>query len=560
VSINQFLKQIGQGDQIKDYQHASKLYVGDNFNLAPRQGYLFHVFLDLAPAFLNKIGDDSRVKAGMLVKSVDLPKFSVDTKTLNSYNKYNIVQTKVKYDPITITFHDDHADVVRSIWFQYYNHYYRDADLGYSDGGGQVNPAYMQETKYGQRTNNNWGYTPRSDVGRLINAIRIYSMSQKRFAEYTLVNPVITSFKHGQHQSGSGDPIQHEMTISYESVLYGAGWVSDQTVRGFAGAIYDHSPSPLTPAGGGTQSIIGPGGLLATADSIVGDLSKTPPAESNPGAAFFKAFRGYQNLKNMDLGAVAKTELTQVGMDMLRGNNPLNRIFVPNAGNLANGTPIYEYGKGATPGNGAGGANSVNGITSNGTGIGSSSGLAMAGTVLAGLGASVLVSSRAGGGISGLLAVGGLVTGAGALNKLIKINPFTGAAESVSTLPDKTSAEAKLAAIPGASVNAQLNNTLASATTSTQDAVSGATDSAMSNPTFFENNGSVSTSTNPVPTAVASFDEFGTPINTPIIQTASESAAQTVADATAIAEQDPSFSMNNVGSLDLPTDQGDVGA
>jgi hypothetical protein len=557
VSINQFLQQVGKGDQIKDYQHAAKLYVGDNFNLAPRQGYLFHVFLDLAPAFLNKIGDDSRVKAGMLVKSVDLPKFTVDTKTLNSYNKYDIVQTKVKYDPITITFHDDHADVVRSIWFQYYNHYFRDSDLGYSDSGGQVNPAYMQSTKYGQRPNNSWGYTPRSDVGRLINAIRIYSMSQKRFAEYTLINPVITSFKHGQHQAGSSDPIQHEMTISYESVIYGAGWVSSQTVRGFAGAIYDHSPSPLTPAGGGTQSIIGPGGLLATADSIVGDLSKTPPAETNPGAAFFKAFRGYQNLKNMNLGAVAKTELTQLGMDMLRGNNPLNRLFVPNAGNLANGSPIYEYGKGASPG--AGGNGNANGVTSNGTGIGSSSMLGLAGTVLGGLGASVLVGSRAGGGISGLLAVGGLVTGAGALNKLIKINPTTGAAESVSTLSDKTLAEQKLASIPGANVNEQLNNTLSSTNTNTEDAVANATDTAMTNPSFFENDGSVSTATNPNPTAVASFDEFGTPTTT-AAQSPYEVAGDTVDYATSQAEQNSNFSMSDFGSLDLPTDQGDVEA
>lgn len=552
MSINQFLQQVGKGDQIKDYQHAAKLYVGDNFNLAPRQGYLYHVFLDLAPAFLNKIGDSSRVKAGMLVKSVDLPKFTVDTKTLNSYNKYDIVQTKVKYDPITITFHDDHADVVRSIWFQYYNHYFRDADLGYSDGGGQVNPAYTQSTKYGIRGNNNWGYTPRSDVGRLINAIRIYSMSQKRFAEYTLINPVITSFRHGQHQAGSSEPMQHEMTIAYESVIYGAGWVSDQTVRGFAGAIYDHSPSPLTPAGGGTQSIIGPGGLLATADSIVSDLSKTPPAETNPGAAFFKAFRGYQNLKNMNIGAVAKTELKQLGMDMLRGNNPLNRIFVPNAGNLANGSPIYEYGKGASPG--ANGSTPLDGVTSNGTGVGSSLGLGMAGTVLAGLGASVLVGSRAGGGISGLLAVGGLVTGAGALNKLIKINPKTGAAESVSTLSDKTDAETKLASIPGADVNAWVD---AQSGQSLEDTVSGATDSAMANPEQFANDGSVATATNPETTA-QTFDEFGSPVASSTLLSPRDLAGLTLEDATAQAEENPNFAMNDVPGLDLSTDQGDV--
>lgn len=551
MSINQFLQQVGKGDQIKDYQHAAKLYVGDNFNLAPRQGFLYHVFLDLSPDFAKLVGEDARIQAGMLVKSVDLPKFSVDTKTLNSYNKYNIVQTKVKYDPINITFHDDHADVVRGMWFRYYNHYYRDADLGYSDTGGSVNPSYMQDTKYARRDNNNWGYTPKTSSGKLINAIRIYSMSQKRFAEYTLINPTITGFKHGTHTAGSSDPMQHEMTIAYEQVLYGAGWVSDQTVRGFAGAIYDHAPSPLTPAGGGTQSIIGPGGLLSSADSIVGDLSKMPPSS---GAAFFKAFRGYQNLKNTNLGAVAVTELKQFGTDLLRGNNPMNRLFVPNTGNLSNGAPIYEYGKGAaksTPGTSA--ISAMNAMTSNGIGVGAQKLMGMAGTSLAGLGASISAGAT-----GGLLSVGGLILGAGSLTKLIKIDPVTGVADSVSTLPTLTAAEAKLARIPGAAANTLLDNTLASNTSTTADAVSAATDAAISNPVHFENDGSVSTATNPVQVAV--YDEFGTPVYSqmPVALQPEAEAARILANATLQAESVDLFSLNDMANLDLPTNQGDA--
>ncbi len=550
MSINQFFKQLGKGDQIKDYQHASKLYVGDNFKLAPRQGFLYHVFLDLDPSFLNRVGSDPRIQAGMLVKSVDLPKFSIDTKSLNSYNKYNIVQTKVKYDPITIAFHDDHADVVRSIWFQYYNHYYRDADLGYSDPTGQVNPGYRQNTKYSQRAANDWGYTPKTSSTRIINAIRIYSMSQKRFAEYTLVNPIITNFRHGQHQAGNSEPMQHEMTVSFEAVLYGAGWVSNQTVAGFADAIYDKTPSPLTPAGGGTQSIIGPGGLMATADSIVGDLSKEPPASA---AAFFKAFRGYQNLKNTNLAAVAKKELSQLGTDILRGNNPLNRLFVPNAGNLGAGSPIFEYGK--SKGTGAAGS-PPGSITSNGEGVATKSGMGVAGTVLGGLGASVLLGK--GGGIGALATVGGLVAGAGALNKLLKVNPKTGAVDSVSTLPNKTAAETKLANIAGAEVNAQVNNDLADPNAVTGEVVADATDYAMENPSYFENDGAVSLSTNPARDAVTeTFAESGVETQTAGL-TPSEIAARTLSDAETQAQSNPNFSMNDTGNLDLPTDQGDV--
>ena len=121
LNIDQFLNQLGTGDSIHDYQHAARLFVGDNFRLAPKQGFLYHVFIDLDPS-IKRVGVDQQIEAGMLVKSVDLPKFTVDTKTLNSYNRPNVIQTKIKYDPITISFHDDHADVVRNLWFDYYHY------------------------------------------------------------------------------------------------------------------------------------------------------------------------------------------------------------------------------------------------------------------------------------------------------------------------------------------------------------------------------------------------------------------------------------------------------
>ena len=43
-SINNFLKGFQDGlPGMKDYQHASRLYVDDNFKLMPKQKFLFHV-------------------------------------------------------------------------------------------------------------------------------------------------------------------------------------------------------------------------------------------------------------------------------------------------------------------------------------------------------------------------------------------------------------------------------------------------------------------------------------------------------------------------------------
>ena len=554
--LNGFLKQLGTGDTVKDFQHANKLFVGDNFRLAPKQGHLYHVFFDL-DATLTRIATSQQIEAGMLVKSVELPKFTFDVKTLNSYNKPTLVQNKVKYESLNISFHDDHADVIRNLWFDYYHHYYRDADLGYADKAGGPNPTYFASTKYGIREKNNYGYSPRNySVGtggaipQYIRAIRIYSLHQKRFSEYTLINPIITAFKHGQHQSGSNELMSHDMTISYEFVLYAAGNVSKNTVKGFADIHYDTSPSPLTPAGGGTTSILGPGGLVQTADEVISDLSQDPPDYA---AAAFKSLMGFKNLKNIDLKKAASAELSQIGTDLLRGNNPLNRISIPSLGDLAGGAASAFGAAGAASGA------AVGSVTSNGSSVNTNKVAGIAGTILAGVGSAVIVNSKAGGGLSGLLAVGGLVAGAGALNKMININPTTGQAESVSTLPDKTAGEQKLAAIPGSDTAAKNFTSDKTASEASDAAAKENMDSKSANQATLVNQNASESST--PPNTVAASQE------TQPIASMEVTASSATAEATlkaqvdtrgAEAAQNPDANLNTDAANNDPTNQGDV--
>lgn len=436
--LDGFLDQLGKGDTVKDRAHASKLFVGDKFALAPKLSWLYHVYFDLNPN-VSKIGKQQMIESGMLVKSIDLPKFTIDAKTLNSYNKPNIVQNKIKYDPINIAFHDDHSDVVRNMWFDYYNYYYRDADAGFSDSSARVADVYNAQTKYSARNYNNFGLNPRSyAIGRsqYINSIRIYSLHQKKFSEYTLINPIITSFKHGAHASSSTDPLQHEMTISYEFVLYAYGTVSSTTVAGFADLHYDKSPSPLT-ASGGTRSILGPGGLMDTADSVIGDLS-----DGNLAGALFKSYRGLQNAGSMNLKAAALGELTQFGMDMLRGNNPMNRVAIPNMADLATSA------KGVL----SAGANELTSIfsgaaTSNGSNIVAPSFLANAGTELVQLGAALPIAGLLGNYGSVVQIVKGTAVGVESLANNIALNFRDKSTSTNPGLPNSTTPAAADAAL-----------------------------------------------------------------------------------------------------------------
>lgn len=321
TAINQALTP----DNLRDQRHASKLFVDDQYRLLPKMGYLFHVFFDINPnAALPDPQNPNNIKEiGMLVKSVSLPKFTVDTKKYNAYNRPNYAQTRINYDPINIVFHDDSADVIRNFWFDYYNYYFRDADYNES--------LYGKEHKYeAVRQSDKWGFTPRVNSGpSYLKSIRIYSLHQKRFSEYVLLNPIIKSFRHGDHQAGSNELVQHDMTIEYESVLYYYGSTSSQTVKGFADLHYDKMPSPLTPAGGGTKSILGPGGLMDTADDVIHDIK-----DGNYGSALFKGLKGLKSASSMDLKKAAIGEVLAIGTGVLRGNNPQNNIFVPSLPSL----------------------------------------------------------------------------------------------------------------------------------------------------------------------------------------------------------------------------------
>lgn len=286
---------------IRDYKHANRLFVADNYKLLPKIGFLFHVFFDINENALptsDPGNPNNKTEIGLLVKSADLPKFTIATKTYNAYNRPNIVQSKVNYDSLNITFHDDSADLIRNFWFDYYNYYYRDSDY--------TETLYRGAHKYADvRQTDKWGYSPRvspvesagSTTAPLpyLNAIRIYSLHRRKFSEYTLINPVIKSFQHGSHDQGSSDMLLHTMAVEYESVLYSYGDTTPDTVKGFAGLHYDNNPSPLTPLGGGTRSVLGQGGLLQTAGAVISSLP------FHPIQAAFIAAKGIHNAKQMDI-------------------------------------------------------------------------------------------------------------------------------------------------------------------------------------------------------------------------------------------------------------------
>jgi hypothetical protein len=275
---------------LRDYRHAARIFVDDQYRLSPKYGFLFYVEFDFNPLITNisdqtlqyknmGSGNTPARELGMLVKSATLPKFTIDTKTHNAYNRKNIVQNSIKYDPVQISFHDDQSDNVRNFWYDYYSFFFRDPD--YADA------TYNTPHKYASRPSFDWGYSPRRPtVGTNLNgqqayqyiqAIRIYSLYQKQFSEYQLVNPTITAFKHGDHVNGETSLLSHEMTIQYETVKYLTGYVTKNNAGGFVDLHYDPKPSPLGSYNGGPDKVAnGMGGYADIPDQIT-DLAGISP-------------------------------------------------------------------------------------------------------------------------------------------------------------------------------------------------------------------------------------------------------------------------------------------
>ena len=282
-------------DYLKDYRHASKTFRSAGYELAPRYKFLFHVYFNLnvaeLPGLRSAFGATDQSKLSLLVKNITLPNYSIDVDTFNQYNRKRLVHSKINYEPVTVEFHDDHGDLARSLWFKYFQYYYKDPSQPYGTVEGNTalsNQAPGAKSDYNrrdiydqQRAGNDWGYSA-EDGGSgtkpsFFKDITIYGMSQHNFVSYTLINPQITSYRHDTYDySEGGQPMANSMEIRYETVKYGAGAINGSTgspIPGFAQAEhYDKEPSSLSRAGS-NNSILGQGGLLDAGVGVVEDLA-----------------------------------------------------------------------------------------------------------------------------------------------------------------------------------------------------------------------------------------------------------------------------------------------
>jgi len=356
----QFWQGFTEVNALRDYTHASKVFTPNSFELKPRYKFLFHVSFTINTSIktvANYLGVNGSTQLSYVVKTVDLPKFTIANETLNQYNRKRVVQTKINYDPVTVVFHDDAGDNVRKMWYAYYNYYYKDASQSYNDvlengNNGSLGESANKVTGFSYNTRdiyanqrvanvNDWGY-----IGEAYNDgtsdpsgkppffldIQITGMDQHKTSTYVLVNPVITNFAHDQYSYAEGaGTMQNTMTIAYETVKYYAGAVGqprpDQNIHGFADPThYDQTLSPISRPGS-RANFMGQGGLLDAAGGIIEDLTSGGPLGII--GAVQKAGTAYNTFKGKDLKSIAVNEAVALGTSVIKGAVPAAMRQIP---------------------------------------------------------------------------------------------------------------------------------------------------------------------------------------------------------------------------------------
>jgi len=227
--------------KLKDWQHAARMFADQQFRLAPKFDFQFHVAFNINKAACKNANIVTRYgnEINMLVKTVALPRFELEADQVNQYNRTKQIQYHHKLGDIIIKFHDDNMGLINQVWQNYYSYYYADSTSSQTPG------AYARTAT----KNSNYITTPygldNASTTPFFNYITIYQMARHEYVAVKLINPIIKMWDGLGLDYSSTKVHDFSMTVAYEAVNYSVGQVVPGDPEGFGLEHYDNSLSPL---------------------------------------------------------------------------------------------------------------------------------------------------------------------------------------------------------------------------------------------------------------------------------------------------------------------------
>ena len=91
--LNGFLDNVVSGalspkGNLGDFAHGARLYVDDAHRLSPKHKFLYHVVFEMEPDAVKipQLSERHKNEVGMLVKNIDLPRYSIQMEGKHKYN------------------------------------------------------------------------------------------------------------------------------------------------------------------------------------------------------------------------------------------------------------------------------------------------------------------------------------------------------------------------------------------------------------------------------------------------------------------------------------------
>lgn len=248
VTVNpEFLINTDSEIHLRDARHAYNFYVQHNHAFSPKVKFLYHVVFDLKDGYVRGRApntEEFRKQIAVMAKTVDLPSFKAQVDVKQQYNRKKNVQTRIDYDEISMSFHDDNVGITRVMLEEYYRYYFRDGNK--NDGNGFA-LGYDPRDTY-RNLNHKYGMDNFNARSPFFGYIKIYQLSRQQWHSYTLINPILTSWKHDTLDYSDSQTMENTMNVAYEGVLYNFGNIDENSEpAGFADqeTAYDQIHSPL---------------------------------------------------------------------------------------------------------------------------------------------------------------------------------------------------------------------------------------------------------------------------------------------------------------------------
>ena len=158
------------------------------------ENYIFHKFAWQVELQVGTDEAKGMFSTGPLVaKTCELPRFSIDTQVINAYNHKTIVQTKMNYEPITMTFYDQVNGTAESLIWSFVKKQFDSTDASKKAGVLDDMPLTVTITL------KNLGGEGDDKV-------------------YVLKNAYIVDAQHDTLDYGTSDPVLWTLTLRYEDL------------------------------------------------------------------------------------------------------------------------------------------------------------------------------------------------------------------------------------------------------------------------------------------------------------------------------------------------------